>query len=169
MVYTLTAMQLSKFYYCFCLYNIIITQKRFIAYYCFQITDYNKLYQHSICLTPCKDLYAHHQLVVCKCKRYYYCWLPYRLFLSLRELHFSHQTITMTQYLMFYTVCQFSTQLLNKLAFGTLSKIVIKRLFGTLPKNIVICLFDTQLCDKTLLFYFMVFARISLMLMVIVR
>ena len=174
MVYTLTAMQLSKFYYCSYLYNIIITQKRFIAYYCFQITDYNKLYQHSIYLTPCKDLYAHHQFVVCECKRYYYCWLPYHLFLSLRELHFSHQTITMTQYLMCYTVCEFSTQLLNKLAFSnlmfnTLPKIVTKQLFSTLSKNIVICLFDTLPYDKTLLFYFMVFARISLMLMAIVR
>ena len=69
-------------------------------------------------------------------------------------------------------ICLFGTlsKIVTKQLFDTLSKIVTKQLFDTLSKNIVImCLFDTLLCDKTLLFYFMVFARISLMLMAIVR
>ena len=75
---------------------------------------------------------------------------------------------------MCYTVYEFFTQLLNKLAFNnlmfnTLSKIATKQLFNTLPKIATKQLFNTLPCDKTLLFYFMVFARISLMLMAIVR
>ena len=87
---------------------------------------------------------------------------------------------------MCYTVCEFFTQLLNKLAFNnlmfntlpkiatkqlfnTLPKIATKQLFGTLPKIATKQLFGTLPCDKTLLFYFMVFAHISLILMAIVR
>ena len=57
----------------------------------------------------------------------------------------------------------------TKQLFGTLPKIATKQLFGTLPKIATKQLFGTLPCDKTLLFYFMVFAHISLILMAIVR
>lgn len=176
MVYTPIIVQLSKFYYYLYLYNSVFTQKLFTTYYCSQITNCSKLYQHSICLIPYKYLCVHH---LCKCKKYC-CLLPYHLFLSLRESHFSHHTIMMTQSLC-YLVCQFFTQLLNNLMFSTLPKIATKQLFGTLSKNIIICLFGTLpkiaakqlfgtlLYDKILLFCCMVFIRISLMLMAIVK
>lgn len=168
MAYTPIIVQLSKFYYCFYLCNNLITQKLFTTYYCSQIINCNKLYQHSICLIPYKYLCVHHQLVVGKSKKYYYCQLPYHLSLSLRESQFSHHTIMMTQSLC-YLVCQFFTQLLNTLVFGNLLKIAIKQLFSTLSKNIIICLFDTLPYDKILLFCCMVFIHISLILMVIVK
>lgn len=170
MVYTPIIVQLSKFYYCLYLYlyNSVFTQKLFTTYYCSQITDCSKLYQHKIYLIPYKYLYTHHQLVVGKYKKYY-CLLPYHLFLSLRELHFSHQTIMMTQSLC-YLVCQFFTQLLNTLLkFDTLSKNIIICLFDTLSKITTKQLFDTLPYDKILLFCCTVFTRISLMMMAIVR
>ena len=169
MAYTPIIVQLSKFYYCLCLYNSVFTQKLFTTYYCSQITDCSKLYQHKIYLIPYKYLCVHHQLVVGKYKyKKYYCLLPYHLFLSLRELHFSHQTIMMTQSLC-YLVCQFFTQLPNTLAFDTLPKIATKQLFDTQLRNIIMRVFDTLLYDKILLFCCMVFIRILLMLMAIVR